>query len=117
MNFSAEQLASLTRVYNVIKVFRDIDPNMSTITAATILEVALKGDTGVSVKYLEKALNIAGASASRQLQALEKPNPRKAKGFGLAEPAFDPLDAKGKLRVPLPEMEELVKKLQSAIQL
>lgn len=114
MNFSVEQIAELKKLRRAIQVFRDVDPAISSITIATMLEVAIRGDEGVSVKYLEKVMDMPSASASRQLQILEKPMGTRKKGFGVADAVYDPLDPKGKLRVPTEKMEAIVLKLQQA---
>lgn len=115
MNFSLEQISELKKLSRAIAVIRELDPSMSTITAATLLEVAIRGDEGVSVKYLEKVLDLPAASASRQLQLLEKPMGKRTKGFGVADAVYDPADPKGKLRVPTEKMEAVVLKLQKAV--
>lgn len=115
MNFSVEQIAELKKISRAIQAFRELDPAISSITIAAMLEVAIRGDEGVSVKFLEKQLNLPAASASRQLQILEKPMGTRTKGFGVANGVYDPADPKGKLRVPTEKMESLVQKLQQAL--
>jgi hypothetical protein len=117
MNFTVQQIASLRKASQLIDVFREIEKEMSAIGMQTILEVAARGDKGTTVKYLEAALNVSGAAASRQLQKLEPPTPAaKTNRLDLAVPAYDPMDAKSKLRVPTAKMEAVVVRIARVIE-
>lgn len=105
----------LKQLFDAIQVFRDLDPNINVLTMLTALEVARKGENGVSVKNLEPLLQCSNAASSRNLAVLEQKSPRNPKGFGLAQPILDPSDPKGKLRIPTKEMDVLVEKLMHAL--
>lgn len=112
---SINHLAKLKGLFDAIEVFREFDPSINVLTIQAALEVARKGDNGVSVKNLEKLLGCSSSAASRNLLVLEEKNTRNPKGLGIAEPAFDPLDPKGKLRKPTAQMDVLVEKLIHAL--
>lgn len=114
-NITIEEVSKLKKIFDVIEVFRALDPNINVLTIQTIIEVARKGDAGTSVKGLEKLLGCSGAAASRNLLSLEPKSDLNPKGHGLALPEFDPLDRKAKLRVPSKEMPAFVAKLLHAL--
>jgi DNA-binding MarR family transcriptional regulator len=60
----------MARLYRVLEVFRQIDPEMPAQTVATFILIA--GKPGITVREVQDALGIASSSASRNVAALRK---------------------------------------------
>lgn len=115
MKLNMKQEVKLKGLFDALMVFKSLDENMNLNTMLTAIEVARRGDAGVSVSHMMKLLDISNASASRNMAVLEPKSARNPKGLGYAMPAFDPNDARGKLRVATDEMEGLVTRLCHAL--
>ncbi len=81
---------NLTRVLRIIQEFRKHDPELQTQAAQMFLEIAL--NEGRAVTEIAERIDVAGATASRNIHLLGHKHRSGRPGLGLVEQRVDPQD-------------------------
>lgn len=90
-----ELRAFATQQMKVLKVLREIDPEMGIQTYSILLQIAL--EEGIGVMELTKRLDMSGASASRNVLLLSKKRTSTRDGYDLVQTDYDPQERRRKM--------------------
>lgn len=87
------KLTDIDKMIRIIEEFRKMNADMQAQTMLTLLYAAkLEGrPDGVSVKDIEKQLQVSSAAASRNVSGLTEEGIKKQGGLGLLETEEDPM--------------------------
>lgn len=102
-------LNALEVIEDVLKRFREHDPEMQMQTAQTFITVAL--NPGISMTELSEKVGISQASCSRNVAALSRVHRLNKPGLDLVVAAEDPMERRRKVVKLTPKGQRLAEAL------
>jgi DNA-binding MarR family transcriptional regulator len=102
----------ISRLQRVIKVFKDVYPDMNANMMLVLLEVAK--NQGITGQDIVNKHDIPQAVASRALRFLDA-GPDPLREWGLCDMRIDPTDQRNRLRYPNAKMTKLLARLEEAL--